>query len=74
LEKGEVQQSNFHNYRISRMRETPDIEIHTVDSKESLGGIGEAGVPPVMPAIGNAIFAATGKRLRDLPFADQLSV
>jgi isoquinoline 1-oxidoreductase beta subunit len=69
LEKGKVQQSNFHDYRIARMNETPlDIEVHIVNSTEKMGGAGECGVPPVAPAIANAVFAATGKRLRNLPF------
>lgn len=71
LSKGKVQQSNFHNYRIARMNDTPlEIEVHIVNSTEKMGGAGEPGVPPVAPAIANAVFAATGKRLRDLPFAN----
>jgi isoquinoline 1-oxidoreductase beta subunit len=50
------------------MREMPKVEVHIADSTESPTGIGEPGVPPLAPAIGNAIFAATGKRLRSLPF------
>jgi isoquinoline 1-oxidoreductase beta subunit len=69
LEKGHVKQSNFHDYRISRMHNSPaDIEVHIVNSSEKMGGVGEPGVPPVAPAIANAVFAATGKRLRMLPF------
>lgn len=71
LAKGKVQQSNFHDYRIARMNDTPlDIEVHIVDSTEKMGGAGEPGVPPVAPAIANAVFAATGKRLRNLPFCN----
>ncbi|MVT12149.1 xanthine dehydrogenase family protein molybdopterin-binding subunit [Chitinophaga tropicalis] len=70
LENGRVQQSNYHDYRVARMFDTPlEIEVYIVDSKEKMGGVGEPGVPPVAPAIANAVFAATGKRLRDLPFS-----
>jgi len=51
-----------------RMNETPPMEIHIVDSGAVPGGVGEPGLPPIAPALGNAIFAATGKRLRKLPF------
>ncbi|MBW8687009.1 xanthine dehydrogenase family protein molybdopterin-binding subunit [Chitinophaga rhizophila] len=69
LEKGRVQQGNFNDYVVSRMFDTPaEIEVHIVDSSNKMGGVGEPGVPPVAPAIANAYFAATGKRLRDLPF------
>jgi isoquinoline 1-oxidoreductase beta subunit len=67
LEKGRVQQRNFHDYRILRMHETPVISVHIAPSTEKMGGAGEPGVPPVAPAIVNAIFAATGKRIRSLP-------
>jgi isoquinoline 1-oxidoreductase subunit beta len=68
---GQVQQTNFNNYRLLRNSEVPEIEVHLVDSDETPGGIGEAGVPLVAPALCNAIFAATGKRLRSLPIAGQ---
>ncbi|SEW44724.1 isoquinoline 1-oxidoreductase, beta subunit [Chitinophaga sp. YR573] len=67
LEKGRVKQRNFHDYKMLRMNETPLIEVHIVDSNEKMGGAGEPGVPPVAPAIANAIFSATGKRVRRLP-------
>lgn len=67
LEKGRVQQRNFHDYRMLRMHETPAITVHIAPSTEKMGGAGEPGVPPVAPAIVNAIFAATGKRIRSLP-------
>jgi len=67
FEKGHVKQRNFHDYKMVRMNETPLIEVHIVDSNEKMGGAGEPGVPPVAPAIANAIFAATGKRVRRLP-------
>jgi isoquinoline 1-oxidoreductase beta subunit len=65
---GRVQQSNFHDYPLLRLNEMPEVEVHIVPSSEKAGGIGEPGVPPVAPAVANAIFAATGKRLRRLPF------
>jgi isoquinoline 1-oxidoreductase beta subunit len=65
---GRVQQSNFHDYPILRLNEMPDVEVHIVPSSEKAGGIGEVGVPPVAPAVANAVFSATGKRLRRLPF------
>lgn len=65
---GRVEQSNFHDYPVLRMNETPKVEVHMVASREAPGGIGEPGTPPIAPAVANAIFAATGKRLRLLPF------
>ena len=65
--QGRVVQSNFHDYRLLRMQEMPQVEVHIVPSSESMGGVGEPGVPPVAPAVANAVFAATGKRVRRLP-------
>jgi isoquinoline 1-oxidoreductase beta subunit len=65
---GRVQQSNFHDYPLLRLNEMPEVEVHIVTSSEKPGGIGEPGVPPVAPAVANAIFVATGQRLRRLPF------
>ena len=67
IEKGRVQQSNFHDYRMLRMNETPPIEVHIMRSGEAPGGIGEAGTTAAFAPLANAIFAATGKRLRRLP-------
>jgi len=67
LKNGRVEQSNFHNYRVLRMNETPPIEVHLVRNSEAPGGIGEPGTAATAPALGNAIFAATGKRIRKLP-------
>ncbi|AEE52981.1 xanthine dehydrogenase family protein molybdopterin-binding subunit [Haliscomenobacter hydrossis] len=64
---GMAQQSNFHDYPIMRINETPKMDIHIVNSGAQPGGVGEPGLPPVAPALANAIFAATGKRLRKLP-------
>jgi isoquinoline 1-oxidoreductase beta subunit len=67
LEGGRVQQRNFHDYQMLRINEAPEIEVHIVPSTEAPTGVGEPGVPPVAPAVANAIFAATGKRVRRLP-------
>jgi isoquinoline 1-oxidoreductase beta subunit len=67
LDKGRVQQTNYHNYPVVRMNESPKIDIVLVDSKEKPGGIGEPATALVVPAIANAVFAATGKRVRKLP-------
>jgi xanthine dehydrogenase molybdopterin-binding subunit B len=67
LREGRVQQSNFHDYRPLRLAETPPVEVHIVPSTEAPSGVGEPGVPPIAPAVANAVFAATGKRLRRLP-------
>jgi isoquinoline 1-oxidoreductase beta subunit len=67
FEKGRVKQSNFHDYPMLRMNEMPEVAVHIVASEERMGGVGEPGVPPVAPALTNAIFAATGKRVRRLP-------
>jgi isoquinoline 1-oxidoreductase beta subunit len=64
---GRVEQGNFNDYPILRMSEMPVVEVHIVTSTEAPGGIGEPGTPPIAPALTNAIFAATGKRLRSLP-------
>jgi isoquinoline 1-oxidoreductase beta subunit len=72
IENGRVQQSNFTDYRMLRIDETPPIEVHIVKSTEAPGGIGEPGTAALAPAITNAIYAATGKRLRQLPVGNQL--
>ena len=67
LERGRVKQSNFHDYPMLRLAEMPDVEVHVVPSTDKQGGIGEPSVGPIAPAVCNAIFAATGKRIRKLP-------
>jgi isoquinoline 1-oxidoreductase subunit beta len=67
LENGRVQQTNFHSYPMLRINEMPVVETHILDSGEAPGGLGEPGVPTVAPAVCNAIFALTGKRIRTLP-------
>lgn len=67
IDRGRVQQSNFNDYELLRLNEMPLVEVHIVPSEEAPTGCGEPGVPPVAPAVCNAIFAATGKRIRRLP-------
>jgi isoquinoline 1-oxidoreductase subunit beta len=67
FEKGRVKQRNFHDYPLLRIHEMPAVEVHIVPSDDKMAGVGEPGVPPVAPAVANAIFALTGKRLRRLP-------
>jgi len=72
--EGRPVQSNFNAYQVTRMNVAPrDIRVHLVPSEAKPGGIGEPGVPPVAPALSNAIFAATGRRIRSLPVGDQLA-
>ena len=68
IENGRVQQSNFHDYRMLRIDQTPEIQVHIIKSAEAPGGIGETGTTAAPPALRNAIFAATGIPLRRLPF------
>ena len=67
---GRITQSNFNNFRVARMSDAPvRVDVHQVESDAPPSGIGEPGVPPVIPAIANAVFAATGKRVRELPLS-----
>jgi isoquinoline 1-oxidoreductase beta subunit len=71
---GAIQQSNFHDYQVARMTDAPiETRVHIVQSDAPPAGVGEPGVPPMAPAICNAIFAATGKRIRELPIKKQLA-
>ncbi|MGH9337872.1 MAG: molybdopterin cofactor-binding domain-containing protein, partial [Vicinamibacteria bacterium] len=67
LKNGRVQQSNFNDYPVLRIDRMPKVEVHIVESTENPTGVGEPGVPPLAPAVTNAIFALTGKRVRKLP-------
>ena len=67
FDRGRVQQGNFHNYRMLRMNEMPKVEVHIMESTEPMGGVGEPGVPPVAPAVMNALYTLTGRRVRSLP-------
>jgi isoquinoline 1-oxidoreductase beta subunit len=68
FEKGVAQQSNFDTYKVMRIPEMPQVEVYIVENEEHPGGVGEPGLPAVAPALCNAVFAATGKRVRTLPF------
>ncbi len=72
LEDGRVEQSNFHDYTVLRIDQMPAVEVHIVPSAEKPTGVGEPGVPPIAPALVNALFAATGKRVRTLPVGERL--
>jgi isoquinoline 1-oxidoreductase beta subunit len=72
VQKGRVQQSNFGDYRVMRMGEAPAVEVYIVNSHDEPGGIGEPGTAGIAPALSNAVFAATGKRIRKLPIGEQL--
>ena len=67
LDKGQVQQSNFHDYPLLRIADCPTIEVDIIPSNEHPSGVGEPGTPPIAPAVANAVFALTGQRLRSLP-------
>ena len=73
LKGGRVEQSNFHDYPMLRMNETPAIEVYIVSNVEPPGGMGEAGTSAIAPAVTNAIYAATGKRVRKLPVGQQVA-
>ena len=73
ISKGRVQQNNFYDYKVLRMPDAPAIEIHIVPSNENPTGVGELCTPPIAPAVGNAVFALTGKRIRQLPFSRALA-
>jgi isoquinoline 1-oxidoreductase beta subunit len=72
LSDGRAVQSNFDDYRVLRMKEMPKVEVHIVSSDAPPTGVGEPGVPPIAPAVANALFAATGKRLRKLPLGTKV--
>jgi isoquinoline 1-oxidoreductase beta subunit len=67
IDRGRVQQSNFHQYDMLRIDEMPVVEVHIVNSQSASGGVGEASTPGIAPAVCNAIFKATGRRIRRLP-------
>lgn len=72
IRDGRVEQSNFTDYRMLRINQTPSIDVHIINSTEKPGGIGEPGTAALAPAVTNAIFAATGKRIYRLPVGNQL--
>jgi isoquinoline 1-oxidoreductase beta subunit len=65
---GMAEQTNFHQYNVMRFNEMPKTEVHIIENQEAPSGVGEPGLPPIAPALCNAIFNLTGKRLRTLPF------
>jgi len=69
IENGRIEPENFDTYPVLTLDNAPDITVDVADSGSALGGVGEIGTPGVAPALGNAIFAATGQRLRSLPFS-----
>jgi len=68
FENGRVKQRNFHDYKILRIHEAPLVETHIIESTDTMGGVGEPGVPPTAPAVANAVFVLTKNRLRKMPF------
>jgi len=66
---GAVEQSNFHDYPMVRMNDAPEIDVEIMSSEAPIGGAGEPGTPPIAPAVANAVFKATGKRIRQLPLS-----
>ena len=70
VKNGRVEQSNFHDFQVPRMSEVPPIEVELVQTGGKPGGLGEVGVPLVAPAVANAVFALTGKRIRTTPLED----
>jgi isoquinoline 1-oxidoreductase beta subunit len=73
LKNGRVQQSNFTDYRVVRMNESPVIETHLMQNHEKPGGMGEPATACIAPAIANAVYAVTGKRIRQLPLQPALT-
>ena len=71
IKNGAVEQSNFHDYQVLRISSAPEVEVHIVPSSDDPAGMGEPGVPPLAPAVANAVFNATGVRIRRLPSRDE---
>ena len=67
IQGGRVVQSNFHDYPMLRMNEAPEVEVVLAPSGDPPGGVGEPGLPPLAPAVTNALYALTGQRIRELP-------
>ena len=67
IDKGRVVQSNFHDYQVLRINQMPEVEVHIVPSAEAPTGVGEPGVPPIAPAVANALYALTGQEFDQLP-------
>ena len=71
MENGRIEQSNFHDYEVLRIPDAPKVDIHFIQSDHSPTGLGEPALPPLAPAVGNAIFAATGHRVRKMPLTEE---
>lgn len=71
MQNGVIQEDNFHQYPVMRIASTPDIEVHFIQSENPSTGLGEPALPPLAPAVTNAIFAATGERIRSMPLSEQ---
>ena len=71
FEDGRVEQSNFHDYQVLRIPDAPAVDIHFIQSDYPPTGLGEPALPPLAPAVGNAIFAATGHRVRKMPLTEE---
>ena len=74
VKDGQIQQNNFYDYPVSRIHKVPPMFVHIIDSKDAPGGVGEPGLPPILPSITNAIYHASGKRVRDLPVKKSLKI
>ena len=67
IENGRVLEGNFNDYRVLTLRDAPAVDVHVIETGAPIGSVGEPGTPPIAPAVANAVFAATGRRLRSLP-------
>ena len=71
MEGGRIQQSNFHDYPVLRLPSAPIVDVHFIQGDYRPTGLGEPALPPLAPAVGNAIFAATGQRVRKMPLSEE---
>ena len=71
MENGVIQQDNFHQYPVMRIAATPEIDVHFIESDNPSTGLGEPALPPLAPAVTNAIYAANGERIRSMPLSEE---